>query len=83
MNAYSMFLAIAMLFATASQGFAQVALSGWMPGVATNYGGPASGMNPNTPSFGLSNVSCPNLHLLSQTLCARSCTTFPRMASVT
>ena len=59
MNAYSILLAIAMLSATPSQGFAQVALSGWIPGVATNYGGPVNGMDPNTPSYGLSNVSSP------------------------
>ena len=58
MSPNSLCLAIALLLAIAPQGYAQTALSDWIPGVATNYGGTASGMNPNVPSFGLSNVSC-------------------------
>ena len=58
MSAYSCCLAIVLLLAFASRANAQTALSAWTPGVATNYGGTASGMNPNVPSYGLSNVSC-------------------------
>lgn len=57
MSAYSLCLAVALLLSVISQGSSQQALSDWTPGIATNYGGPASGMNPNSPSFGLSNVS--------------------------
>lgn len=57
MSAYSMSMVIALILAAATQGTADTALSAWMPGVATNYGGPSEGMNPNTPSYGLSNVS--------------------------
>lgn len=32
-------------------------LSGWTQGIATNYGGPADGMSPYSPSFGTENVS--------------------------
>ena len=57
MSPYSLCLAVALLLAIAPQAYAQTALSDWIPGVATNYEGTASGMNPNIPSFGLSDVS--------------------------
>ena len=57
MSAYSMSLVIALVLAAVAHTTAQTALSAWMPGVATNYGGPSEGMDPNTPSYGLSNVS--------------------------
>ena len=31
---------------------AVTAISAWNPGIATNYGGPADGMDPSSPSFG-------------------------------
>ena len=57
MSSYSMSLIIALVLAAAAQTTANSALSDWMPGIATNYGGPSEGMDPNTPSYGLSNVS--------------------------
>ena len=57
MSAHSMLLTLALLLAAASESFAQTALSDWTPGVATNYGGTASGQNANVASYGLSNVS--------------------------
>ena len=57
MSAYSMSLIVILTMAAAAQTAAQTALSDWMPGVATNYGGPSEGMDPNSPSYGLSNVS--------------------------
>lgn len=50
-------LVLIVLLAAASQGLAQTALSDWTAGVATNYGGPNDGDNPNTPTFGLLDVS--------------------------
>lgn len=52
-----MSLVIALVLAAASQTTANSALSDWMPGLATNYGGPSEGMNPDTPSYGLKEVS--------------------------
>lgn len=52
-----MSLVIALVLAAASQTTANSALSDWMPGLATNYGGPSEGMNPNNPSYGLKDVS--------------------------
>ncbi|KAL3135114.1 expansin-like protein [Trebouxia sp. C0010 RCD-2024] len=53
-----MSLVIALVLAAASQTAANRALSDWMPGLATNYGGPSEGMNPNSPSYGLKEGSC-------------------------
>lgn len=73
MSFYSMLLVIALVLASASQTTAKNALSDWMPALVTNYGGPSDGMNPNTASYGLSNVrpmlsSCDSrqqLHILA------------------
>ena len=61
MSAYSLCLTTVVLLAAAFEGYAQTALSDWTPGVATNYGGTASGMDPTQASYGLSNVSTPSL----------------------
>lgn len=63
MSAYSMSLVVALVLAAAAQTTAQTALSDWMPGIATNYGGPSEGLNPEIPSYGLSNVGYPIVHL--------------------
>ena len=70
-----MSLVLALVLAIASQAAAQSPLSDWMPGVATNYGGPSEGMDPNTPSYGLSNVS---LTLLDVCMHAFFCARLPR-----
>ena len=57
MTSYNMSLVLIVLLAAASQGLAQTALSDWTAGVATNYGGPNDGDDPNSPTFGLLNVS--------------------------
>ncbi|KAK9800899.1 hypothetical protein WJX73_008437 [Symbiochloris irregularis] len=44
---------------------AVTALSGWTSGIATNYGGPADGMSPYSPSFGTQEGAC-GYGLLSQ-----------------
>ena len=57
MSSYSLCLTAVLLLAATFEGHAQTALSAWTPGVATNYGGTASGMDPTQASYGLSNVS--------------------------
>ena len=57
MTSYNMSLVLIVLLAAASQGLAQTALSDWTAGVATNYGGPNDGDDPNTPTYGLLDVS--------------------------
>ena len=59
-----MLLTLALLLDAASESLAQTALSDWTPGVATNYGGSASGQNANVASYGLSNVSACYLHVV-------------------
>lgn len=58
MTSYNMSLVLIVLLAAASQGLAQTALSDWTAGVATNYGGPNDGDDPNSPTFGLLNGAC-------------------------
>ena len=74
MSAYSMSLLIVLVLAAATQTTAQTALSAWMPGVATNYGGPSEGMDPNAPSYGLSNVSHIPITLACLLTCPFICT---------
>ncbi len=57
MTSCNMSLVLIVLLAAVSQALAQTALSDWTAGVATNYGGPNDGDDPNTPTFGLLDVS--------------------------
>lgn len=59
MTSYTMSLAVILLLAATADVHAQEALSGWMSGVATNYGGSSEGDNDQTATYGLSSVSFP------------------------
>ena len=66
--------AAALLLAAAPLCDAVTALSGWTQGIATNYGGPADGMSPYSPSFGTQDVRPPFL------ACRSACQTRPDLS---
>ena len=71
MTSYTMSLAVILLLAATANVHAQQALSDWMSGVATNYGGSSEGDSDQTATYGLSSVSSPQ-HLscsCSATVC--------------